>query len=105
MDAAARALGADAVELRRWNLLEPGELPHRTALGFSLDCGDFPRVLEAATRDADPEARAARRRAAEARGRLYGFGLALSVESAAGPVRGSGSCGLHEPGSSSSLSI
>lgn len=88
VDAAARTLGANPVELRRRNLLEPAELPHRTALGFPLNCGNYPRVLEAAARGASPEARAARRREAEARGRLYGFGFALSLESAAGPVRG-----------------
>ncbi|MDH3264705.1 MAG: xanthine dehydrogenase family protein molybdopterin-binding subunit, partial [Paracoccaceae bacterium] len=88
VDAAARALGTDPLELRCRNLLGPGELPHRTALGFPIDCGDFPRVLETAARGADPDVRAARRQAAEARGRLYGFGLAMAVESAAGPVRG-----------------
>ena len=87
IDRAARALGADPVELRRRNLVPASAMPYRTALGFDLDCGAFARVFDAALQGAGPEARAARRRRASARGRLYGFGFAACVESAGGPVR------------------
>ena len=83
LDAAARAIGADPVELRRRNLLTPDRMPATTALGFTIDCGDFPRVMDAALVMAgDTEAR---RADAARRGRLHGFGLANCIETAGGP--------------------
>ncbi|MHA6344358.1 xanthine dehydrogenase family protein molybdopterin-binding subunit [Roseivivax sp. CAU 1761] len=85
LDAAARAAAADPVEVRRRNLIPPGEMPVTTALGTAIDCGDFPRVMAAALAlNGDP---APRRRAAEAEGLLYGVGLANCIESAGGPLR------------------
>lgn len=85
LDAAARQIGCDPVELRRRNLLAPDEMPAVTALGTALDCGDFPRVMDRAL--ALSRGAGSRRRAAEARGLLFGQGLANCVESSAGPIR------------------
>jgi carbon-monoxide dehydrogenase large subunit len=85
LDALARKAGVDPVELRRRNLITPQEMPVTTGLGVRIDCGDFPRVMDAAlalNRGAE-----ARRRAAQARGMLYGVGLANCIESAGGPLR------------------
>ncbi|HEX6025241.1 MAG TPA: xanthine dehydrogenase family protein molybdopterin-binding subunit [Solirubrobacter sp.] len=46
IDAAARQLGIDPVELRRRNLVRT--FPYRTALGWTYDSGDYERCLERA---------------------------------------------------------
>ena len=46
IDAAARELGIDPVELRRRNLVRA--FPYRTALGWTYDSGDFERCLDTA---------------------------------------------------------
>ena len=46
IDAAARELGVDPVELRRRNLVR--DFPYRTALGWTYDSGDFERCLDRA---------------------------------------------------------
>ena len=48
LDAAARELRIDPVELRRRNLVR--EFPYRTALGWTYDSGDFERCLDRARR-------------------------------------------------------
>ncbi len=85
LDAVARAIGADPLDLRRRNMIGPEAMPVTTALGVTIDCGDFPRVMETAL--ALNQGSEARRQAAEARGMLYGVGLANCIESAAGPLR------------------
>ena len=46
LDAAARVLGVDPIELRRRNLVR--SFPHETALGWTYDSGDFERCLDTA---------------------------------------------------------
>ena len=46
MDAAARELGIDALDLRRRNLVR--SFPYKTALGWTYDSGDFERCLDTA---------------------------------------------------------
>ncbi len=83
LDVAASRLGIDPVELRRRNLLTPGELPHRRelrALGTDvvLDAGDYPGLLDQAlARTAAWPAEAA---ALRERGRTAGIGLAVFLE-------------------------
>lgn len=84
IDQAARDLGLPADEIRRRNLLKPGELPHRNGLGLTFDIGDFPAVLEKALANADWAGFPERRAAAERRGRRYGRGLCYYVEIAGG---------------------
>ena len=98
IDAAARELGIDPVELRRRNLVRA--FPYRTALGWTYDSGDFERCLDRAVR-ADrrasprrPRARAqrlvgaaARHLAPRRRSRsdvVVGTGVALCVERSGG---------------------
>jgi carbon-monoxide dehydrogenase large subunit len=80
MDIAAREIGIDPVELRRRNLIGPGQMPYRTAVGETYDCGDFPALMEAALAEADWAGFPARRAASQARGRLRGRGLAACIE-------------------------
>lgn len=82
----AKELGQDPAELRRRNLIQPGEMPYDTqypAGGGSTvvyDGGDFPRLLDIALdRIGYAELRARGRAAAD--GRLLGVGVACCVES------------------------
>jgi carbon-monoxide dehydrogenase large subunit/6-hydroxypseudooxynicotine dehydrogenase subunit gamma len=58
LDVAAGRLGMDRLELRRRNLLGPGELPHRRAMStlgteVILDAGDYPGLLAATVAEAE----------------------------------------------------
>lgn len=85
IDVAARETGIDRVELRRRNMLQPEELPRKTALGYVYDSGDFPALFDRALQAADWAGVAARKQEAQARGKLRGAGLAYTIEIAGGP--------------------
>jgi carbon-monoxide dehydrogenase large subunit len=80
LDAGARALGLDPLELRRRNLLPPERLPADRPGGARLDSGDFPGLLDAAASHADLPALRAEQRRRRAAGELVGIGLCLYVE-------------------------
>ncbi len=84
LDHAARVLGIDPVELRRRNFVRPGQMPYTTALGYTYDSGDFPRILERALERADVAGFPERRRRARRDGRLLGLGVACYIERCAG---------------------
>jgi carbon-monoxide dehydrogenase large subunit len=85
IDDAARELGKDRLELRRMNLIPTASMPFKTVLGFTYDCGDFAKSMEAALRLADVAGFAARRQASQQRGKLRGIGIANAIERAASP--------------------
>ena len=87
VETAARELGLDAVELRRRNLVTPEQMPYVNAVGMTYDSGNYPAGMDMAMRLADWDGFAARRAAAEARGRLLGRGIAAYVESSIGTPR------------------
>lgn len=84
IDTAARALDLDPIELRRKNLVPPAAMPFTNAVGSIYDSGDYPVNMDLVLRLADWQGFAARRREAEARGRLLGIGFANYVESSTG---------------------
>jgi aerobic carbon-monoxide dehydrogenase large subunit len=84
IDDAARELGRDPVELRRRNLIPASAMPYKTALGFTYDCGDFPRNLEDGLTASDHAGFSVRREDSKRCGKLRGIGLANAVERAAG---------------------
>ena len=84
VDAAARELGIDKVELRRRNMVLPSAMPHSTPVGKNYDSGDFRLVLDAATKRMDYAGFAARRAAAATRGKRRGIGLAYYLEATGG---------------------
>jgi carbon-monoxide dehydrogenase large subunit len=86
IDIAARETGFDRIALRRRNMLRADDLPHRTALGYTYDSGDFPAVLDTALDACDWSGFATRQAEAAARGRLRGIGLACTIEIAGGPA-------------------
>ena len=84
VDAAARELNIDRVELRRRNMVLPSAMPHSTPVGKSYDSGDFRIVLDAATAHMDYAGFPARRAAAAAKGKRRGLGLAYYLEATGG---------------------
>lgn len=80
MDMAAAEMGIDPVDIRRKNFIAPAQMPYRTAIGETYDCGEFAAITEDTLRLADWDGFAARRAATEAKGRLRGRGLSCYIE-------------------------
>jgi carbon-monoxide dehydrogenase large subunit len=77
---AALELRADPVTLKRRNFVRPAQMPYRNQAGHTYECAAFEQLMDAALRAADWHGFEARRRAAEARGRLLGHGVATYIE-------------------------
>ena len=84
IDAAARELKIDRVELRRRNMVGPEAMPHKTPVGKLYDSGDFRIVLDAALKNADWAGFEARRAEAAKRGKRRGIGLSYYLEATGG---------------------
>jgi len=87
VDKAAEALGIDRIALRRRNLVGAEAMPYVNAVGARYDSGRYEANMDLALSLAAREGFAARRAAAEARGRLLGLGVANYVESSIGSPR------------------
>ena len=84
VEEAARVTGIDAVRLRRRNLLAAKAMPYRTAVGTTIDSGDFAPMLDQALMLSEYETFNARRRDAKKRGKLRGIGVSMFLEHAGG---------------------
>ena len=84
IDAAARELGMDRVEIRRRNMVKPEAMPFVSAMNQTYDSGDFHRVLDAALAKADWAGFEARRAASAAKGKKRGIGMAYYLEATGG---------------------
>jgi carbon-monoxide dehydrogenase large subunit len=84
IDAAARAMSIDRVELRRRNLIPASAMPYRAPNGPVYDSGEFEAVMDKALALADWRGFQARRAASERAGRLRGIGLCCFLEVAGG---------------------
>ncbi len=80
VDLAARQIGMDPAELRRRNTIAPEQMPFKTALVYTYDCGDFGKNLEDCVVAADYAGFPARRDAARSNGKLRGIGISNTVE-------------------------
>ena len=80
MDAAARQLGIDPRAIRKTNYIKPAQLPYTNAVGQVYDSGAFAHMLERASKLADWDGFAARKKAARKKGLLYGRGLTSYIE-------------------------
>lgn len=80
IDEVARTVGRDPYEVRRDNLVGPGQMPYRTVAGLAFDNGDYPRLLAMAADQIDIAAIRRRQAAGEADGRLIGVGFACYSE-------------------------
>ena len=83
MDQAAHEMGIDPIDLRRRNLLPASAFPHKGPGGYTIDCGDFARVLDRSLELADRDGFSTRREASKARGLLRGFGIGVYILPAA----------------------
>jgi len=84
VDAAARELNIDRIELRRRNMVPPSAMPHSTPVGKVYDSGDFRVVLDTAASKMDYAGFAARRAKSAAAGKRRGIGLAYYLEATGG---------------------
>jgi len=89
IDEAARVTGIDPVKLRRRNLIKPSAMPYKTAVGTTIDSGEFATILDKALALADYDGFKQRRRAAAKHGRYRGLGISCMLEHAGGvPLEG-----------------
>ena len=78
MDAAARALDLDPVEIRRRNVVPPSAMPYCTPTGQTLDSGRYASLLERACAQYDALRHEQRQR--RDAGEIVGIGINLYVE-------------------------
>jgi aerobic carbon-monoxide dehydrogenase large subunit len=86
MDAAARQIGMDPRAIRKVNYIKPTQMPYTNAVGQVYDSGAFAHMLERASKLADWDGFAARKKAAKKKGLLYGRGLTSYIEWTGGTV-------------------
>ena len=84
VDEAARGTGIDPVKLRRRNLVKKSAMPYKTAVGTTIDSGDFAPILDKALELADHANFKARRREARKRGQYRGLGVCCMLEHSGG---------------------
>ena len=85
VELAAAQTGIDSVTLRRRNYISPKEMPFKTGLTFTYDCGEFEKNMDMALAMADFDGFAKRRKEARKHGKLRGIGLSNTIERAAAP--------------------
>jgi len=83
VDLAADELKIDPAELRRRNYIAPSQMPFKTALTFTYDCGEFEKNMDLALELADFKGFKRRRDESRKRGKLRGFGISNTIERAA----------------------
>jgi carbon-monoxide dehydrogenase large subunit len=85
VELAARQTGIDSITLRRRNYISPKDMPFKTGLTFTYDCGEFEKNMDLALEMADFDGFARRRKESLKRGKLRGIGLSNTIERAAAP--------------------
>ena len=85
VDLAADELKIDPAELRRRNYISPAQMPFKTGLTFTYDCGEFEKNMDIALKLADYAGFEKRRKEARQRGKLLGLGISNTIERAAAP--------------------
>jgi carbon-monoxide dehydrogenase large subunit len=85
IDEAAKEVGMDAAELRQRNIITSSELPYKTALIFTYDCGEFDKNMNKALEISEYKMFTERRKSSALIGKLRGIGIANAIERAASP--------------------
>lgn len=80
IDAFAREIGMDPADVRKANYWAPEEFPVQTAIGLTMDSGEYANTLDALLNRVGYEDLKAKRDAARQEGRLLGLGLSTYVE-------------------------
>jgi CO/xanthine dehydrogenase Mo-binding subunit len=81
IDIVAHELGLDPVEVRKRNYIKTEEMPYETPNGCVYDSGDYARCLDVALELVGYDRIEARRKDAEARGKLLGVGIGSTLDS------------------------
>jgi 2-furoyl-CoA dehydrogenase large subunit len=81
VDIVAARLGLDPVEVRKKNYVKAEQMPYETPNGCVYDSGDYARCLDIALDLVGAGSLEERRRDAEARGKLLGFGIGSTLDS------------------------
>jgi carbon-monoxide dehydrogenase large subunit len=84
VEEAARVSGIDPIKLRRRNLIKPSAMPYKTAVGTTIDSGEFETSLDKALALAGYGGFKQRRREAARRGKYRGLGISCMLEHAGG---------------------
>ncbi|HWB48859.1 MAG TPA: xanthine dehydrogenase family protein molybdopterin-binding subunit [Stellaceae bacterium] len=87
VDAAAREMGIDQLELRRRNHIPPEAMPYKSPNGTTYDSGDFTNLLNKAVALADWHGFPRRKAESRARGKLRGRGISDYLELTGPPGR------------------
>ncbi len=85
MDVAAAELGLDPLELRRRNVIQPGDLPFTTAVGLTYTAISPAQTLEQAAELIGYDEFRANQQQARREGRLTGIGLSVYIEPLGAP--------------------
>ena len=80
VEAAARQTGRDPAELRRLNMIEPGDFPYETPVALVYDTGNYQASLDRALQLADYGGFKQRQAASEAEGKRRGIGFSCYIE-------------------------
>ncbi len=83
IDAIARRIGREPVEVRLANLVRPEQMPYDNVTDKHFDSGDYPQLLRMTIDAIGLEAVRTRQRRAEPDGRLIGVGFAIFSEQTA----------------------
>ena len=94
MDAIARAVDRDPLDVRCLNLVQGSAMPYTNITGKFYDSGDYPAAAREAARMIDAGQFRERQRAAKAEGRFIGLGFASFTEQSAHGAKVFGSWGL-----------
>src|SRR5919198_6230824 len=79
VDEVARLTGLDPLEVRRRNLIQPGDFPYRLPTGLELDSGNYQLTVDRAVELANYDELRRRQREARAHGELMGIGLSTCI--------------------------
>ena len=80
IDMYARAIGMDPAEVRKKNFFKKDQFPATTAIGLTMDTGDYETNLDALIEYSDYTGLRQMQEAARAEGRLLGIGVSTYVE-------------------------
>lgn len=94
IDAVARAVNRDPLEVRCLNLVPAAAMPYTNVTGKFYDSGDYPTAAREAGRMIDADSFRARQQAAAAEGRYIGLGYACFTEQSAHNTKVFASWGL-----------
>ncbi len=83
IDNAAREMNIDRAAIRRRNMVLPEDMPFKTGLVYTLDCGEFDANMENTLARAAYDGFEARRVVAREEGKLRGIGIANFIEQTA----------------------